>query len=134
MNDTTHLSVTFNITPINGNQNRLPNIGWGYGLYFSATENGTYVTANRSGVFNLSDFDPDGEANIPTYAPIVTSGTKPNFIFTLTTYSFAPVSSGVWYKVAIQGVAITTNVPFNGHNFPGLLNGPLVFSSPFFLA
>jgi hypothetical protein len=134
MNDTTHLSVTFNITPINANQNLLPNIGWGYGLYFSATETGTYVTANRSGVFNLSGFEPDGEANIPTYAPIVTSGTKPNFIFTLTSYSFAPVSSGVWYKVAIQGVATTNNVTFSGHLFPGLLTGPLVFSSPFFLA
>ena len=134
MNDTTHLSVTFHISPINANPNLLPNIGWGYGLYYSATENGTYVTANRSGVFNLSGFEPDGGQNIPTYSPIVTSGTVPNFIFTLTSYSFAPVSSGLWYKVAIQGVATTTTIYFMGGTFPGRLTGPIVFSSPFFLA
>lgn len=134
MNDTTHLSVTFHISPINANPNLLPNIGWGYGLYTSATENGTYVTANRSGVFNLSGFEPDGGQNIPTYSPIVTSGTVPNFIFTLTSYSFAPVSSGLWYKVAIQGVATTTTINFMGGTFPGRLTGPIVFSSPFFLA
>ena len=134
MNDTTHLSVTFHISPINANPNLLPNIGWGYGLYYSATENGTYVTANRSGVFNLSGFEPDGGQNIPTYSPIVTSGTVPNFIFTLTSYSFAPVSSGLWYKVAIQGVATTTTINFMGGTFPGRLTGPIVFSSPFFLA
>lgn len=134
MNDTTHLSVTFHISPINANPDLLPNIGWGYGLYYSATENGTYVTANRSGVFNLSGFEPDGGQNIPTYSPIVTSGTVPNFIFTLTSYSFAPVSSGLWYKVAIQGVATTTTINFMGGTFPGRLTGPIVFSSPFFLA
>ena len=134
MNDTTHLSVTFHISPINANPDLLPNIGWGYGLYYSATENGTYVTANRSGVFNLSGFEPDGGQNIPTYSPIVTSGTVPNFIFTLTSYSFASVSSGLWYKVAIQGVATTTTINFMGGTFPGRLTGPIVFSSPFFLA
>ena len=133
MNDTTHLSVTFHISPINANPNLLPNIGWGYGLYYSATENGTYVTANRSGVFNLSGFEPDGGQNIPTYAPLVTSGTNPNFIFTLTTYQVAPLNVDTWYKVAIQGVAITTTINFMGGTFPGRLTGPIVFSSPSYL-
>ena len=126
-------SVTFNINPINANPDLLPNIGWGWSLYSNATENGTYVTANRSGVFNLSGFEPDGGVNIPTYAPLVTSGTNPNFIFTLTTYQVAPLNVDAWYKVAIQGVATTSTINFMGGTFPGRLTGPIVFSSPSYL-
>ena len=126
-------SVTFNINPINANPDLLPNIGWGWSLYSNATENGTYVTANQFGVFNLSGFEPDGGVNIPTYAPLVTSGTNPNFIFTLTTYQVAPLNVDAWYKVAIQGVATTSTINFMGGTFPGRLTGPIVFSSPSYL-
>ena len=71
--------------------------------------------------------------NIPTYAPLVTSGTNPNFIFTLTTYQVAPLNVDAWYKVAIQGVATTSTINFMGGTFPGRLTGPIVFSSPSYL-
>ena len=125
--DLTLFSVTFT-----ANSTPLPNTGWGFAFYSNSMPTGNYSPTNRSGFFPLTS----ASGGVPTYTPAVTTGTSPNYTFTVTN---APIGGGQplvedrYYKLVIQGIGSNGTRILNGTTFGPCLIGVSTLSDYYYI-
>ena len=115
--------TTFNLT-FSATALPMPNTGWGYAFYSNTSATGEYKNTGHSGIFPLTS--ATNPVSTPTFSPAVTSGTRPNYTFTITSGPIGggtPFTDNTYYKVLMQGIGSNGTRFVNSIIFPPCLIG-----------